>query len=76
MKRLELWKLIPPSVDHMDEVLSAAGYADGGIVEVEFRVGERHYVLWTQAPPLREKPLQHRALVCPRSALEPLALKR
>ena len=56
MKRLELWKLIPPSVDHMDEVLSAAGYADGGSVEVEFRVGERHYVLWTQAPLYERNP--------------------
>ncbi len=55
-KHLELWKLIPPSVDHIDEVFSAAGYADGGSVEVEFRVGKRHYVLWTQAPLYERNP--------------------
>ena len=56
MKRLEIWKLIPPSVDHIDEVYSAVGYADGGSIEVGFRAGKRDYVLRTQAPLYEREP--------------------
>nr|WP_309690462.1 hypothetical protein [Armatimonas sp.] len=56
MKRLDLWKLIPPSVDHINEVFHTAVYADGGSVKVEFRVGKRHYVLWARPPLYERKP--------------------
>lgn len=53
--KVELWKLIPPSVDHIDEVFYATGYADGGSVKVEFRVGTRIHTLWVQAVRRRER---------------------